>query len=48
MTAIVPDSMKNRLPLGTLIAGEQVTFANITIKVLGNYSDRSDLEVEIK
>jgi len=48
MKAVVPDSLRNRLPLGTLIAGEQVTLANVTIKILGNYSDRSDLEIEIK
>jgi M6 family metalloprotease-like protein len=48
MKAVVPDSLKNRLPLGTLIAGEKVTFSNITIKILGNYSDRSDLEIEVK
>ena len=48
MKAVVPDSLRNRLPLGTLIAGEQVTLANVTIKILGNYSDRSDLEIEVK
>jgi M6 family metalloprotease-like protein len=48
MAALVPGSAKNPLPYGTLQKDEQVSSANVTIKVLGNYADRSDLEIEIK
>ncbi len=48
MKAVGADSQRNKLPLGTLIAGEKITYSNVTVKVMGNYSDRSDLEIEIK
>ena len=48
MKGIFTGPHKNSMQLGTLVNGEQVSIDNVTVKVLGNYSDRSDLEISIK
>lgn len=47
MKLIANNSNKNGIMIGSLIEGEQITFKNIRVKVLGNFLDRSDLEVSI-
>jgi len=47
MKLIANNSNKNGILIGSLLEAETVTFENIRVKVLGNFLDRSDLEVSI-